>query len=144
MPLKLRQGFGHPLAQLRSADVVMAEKAFMSVADGNMIIAIVAIKAPSGRCDELCRALMSLSGPFQAQPGCASWQLFQEISDPGALRIESRWNTSSDLFWHIRSEAYRRFLQMMELGAKAPTIEFFSVSELRGLDLIRAAREPSD
>jgi quinol monooxygenase YgiN len=116
----------------------------MTVAKGDMIIAIVAIRASSGKRDELRRALSSLSGPAEAEPGCTSWQLFQEVSDSNMLRVESRWKTQSDLFRHIRSDAYKKFLLLMELGAEPPTIEFYAVSELRGLDLIKAARQLSD
>lgn len=116
----------------------------MSVANRNIIIALVGIKASSERSDELRKALSSLSGPTEAQLGCTSWQLFQDVSDPDMLRVESRWKSESDLFRHIRSEAYKKFLLLMELSTEPPTIEFFAASELRGLDLIKAAREPSD
>jgi quinol monooxygenase YgiN len=109
-----------------------------------MIISIVNIKASSDRREELCRALSSLSGPTEAEAGCISYQLFEEVSEPGVLRVESRWNTQNDLLRHIRSDTYRRLLLLMELGAEPPTIEFYTVSELRGFDLIVAARRRSN
>jgi quinol monooxygenase YgiN len=113
----------------------------MSITNGITILEIVSIKASSERQEQLRVALSSLCGPTEAQPGCTSWQLFQEVSDLSVFRVESRWKTQSDLFRHIRSDAYKKFLLLMELGAEPPSIEFYTVSELRGLDLIWAVRE---
>jgi quinol monooxygenase YgiN len=116
----------------------------MDIAVANMVIAIVDIKATSETREELRRALSSLSGPTEAEAGCTSCQLYQGVSEASVLRVESRWKEASDLLRHLRSDNYKRLLLMMELGVEAPTIEFFTVSELRGLDFIKAARERSD
>lgn len=105
-----------------------------------MVIAIVDIRASSKKYGELRKALFSLSGPTEAEAGCKSCQLYQDTSDANVLRIETRWITQGDLLRHIRSDTYKRFLLLMELGSEQPTIEFYTVSELRGLDLIREAR----
>ena len=115
----------------------------MSIAGANMVIAIVDIKASSDKYGELRKALFSLSGPTEAEAGCKSCQLYQDISDACTLRLETRWTTQENLLRHIRSDAYKRFLLLMELGSEQPTIEFYTVSELRGLDLIREVRERS-
>jgi len=109
-----------------------------------MVISIVDINAASEKRDELRRALLSFAGPAEAEQGCTSCHLYQDVSYPSVLRFESRWKTESDLFRHIRSDAYKKFLTLMELGAEPPVIEFYTVSELRGLDLIMATREQSD
>jgi quinol monooxygenase YgiN len=109
-----------------------------------MVIAIVDIKASLEKREELRRALSSLSGPTEAEAGCTSYQLYQEIPDTCVLRVISRWKAKSDLLRHIQSDTYKRLLLLMELGVEPPTIEFYTVSELRGLDLIKAARERSD
>jgi quinol monooxygenase YgiN len=108
-----------------------------------MVIAIVDIKAKSETREELRRGLSSLSGPTEAEAGCTSCQLYEGLSDENLLRVESRWKETSDLFRHLRSDNYKRLLFLMELGAEAPNIEFYTVSQLRGLDLIKAARDRS-
>jgi hypothetical protein len=65
---------------------------------------------------------------------------YQDVTDASVLRIETRWATQGDL----RSDTYGRYLLLIELGSEQPTIEFYKVSELRGLGLIREAREQSD
>ena len=123
------------------ADFSSAEKAGISIVGATMVIAFVDIKASSEKYEELRKALFSLSGPTEAEAGCKSCQLYQDASDASVLRIETRWTTQGDLLRHIRSDTYKRFLLLMELGSEQPTIEFYTVSELRGLDLIREARE---
>lgn len=108
------------------------------------IIEVVDIRTSPDKREELRRALSTLPGPTEAEPGCASCQLFQPLGDPNVIRVESQWKTQSDFFRHIRSDAYKKFLVLMELGCEPPTIEFYTVSELRGLGMVEAARELSD
>jgi quinol monooxygenase YgiN len=105
-----------------------------------MIIELVGIIASPRNRAELGRALSSLLGPTQAEPGCISCLLYQDWSDANVLYLESRWNTLSDLIHHIRSDRYKRLLLLMELGVETPTIEVLTVTDVRGLDFIEAAR----
>jgi quinol monooxygenase YgiN len=114
------------------------------MAGGIAIIEVVDIKTTPEKREELRRALSSLSGPTEAEPGCASWRLYQPLADPSVVRVESHWETQSDFFRHIRSDAYKKLLVLMELGCEPPTVEFYTVSELRGLNLVKAAREFSE
>jgi quinol monooxygenase YgiN len=109
-----------------------------------MVIAIVDIRSALDKRDELRRALYSLSGQTEAERGCTSCRLYQEVPDSGLLRIESRWIATSDLLRHIRSDSYKKMLLLMELGIEPPSIEFYTVSAFRGLDLIYEARDRSD
>jgi quinol monooxygenase YgiN len=122
----------------------LSERVSMSIASANMVVAIVNIKASSDKYGDLRKALFSLSGPTEAEAGCKGCRLYQDVSDACALRMETRWTTHADLLRHIRSDRYKRLLLLMELGSEQPTIEFYTVSELRGLDFIRKAREGSD
>jgi quinol monooxygenase YgiN len=106
-----------------------------------MVIEIVDIKSSSEKSAELRKALYSLSGPTEAEAGCKSCQMYQDVTDARVLRVETRWITQGDLLRHIRSDIYKKFLLLMELGCEQPTIEFYTVSELRGLDLIGEARK---
>jgi quinol monooxygenase YgiN len=134
-----RPGLDLPVL-IRMMRISSIRKASMSISGTSMVIAIVNIKASSGKYGELREALFSLSGPTEAEAGCKSCQLYQGVSDECALRIETRWATQADLLRHIRSDGYKKLLLLMELGSEQPTVEFYTVSELRGLDLIRDAR----
>jgi hypothetical protein len=69
--------------------------------------------------------------------GC---QILQEGPDALAFRCEARWRTQEDLVRHLRSEHYKRLLVLMDLGSEPPLIEFHTVAETKGLDLIKDAR----
>lgn len=105
-----------------------------------MIIELVGIVAPAEKRDELGKALSYLIVPTQVEPGCLSCLLYQDWSDANVIYIESRWETLSDLTQHICSDAYKRLLLLMELGAEPPAIEFLTVTEVRGLDFIETLR----
>ena len=81
-----------------------------------MVIAIADIKATSEKCGELRKALFSLSGPIEPEAWFKGWQLCKDVSDAGVLRLETYWKTQGDLLRHIRSDTYKRFLLLMELG----------------------------
>ena len=117
------------------------EEGSVILAGGIAIIEVVDIKTFPEKREELRLALSSLSGPTEAEPGCISCQLYQPLADPNVLRVESHWKTQSDFYRHLRSDAYKKLLVLMELGCEPPTVEFYTVSELRGLGLVKAARE---
>jgi quinol monooxygenase YgiN len=105
-----------------------------------MIIEWVGIVAsPENRAD-LGRAIYSLLGPTQVEPGCICCLIYQGWSDPNVLYLESRWETLEDLILHVRSETYKKLLRLMELAIEPPTIEFLTVTEVRGLDFIESVR----
>lgn len=105
-----------------------------------MVIAIAEIKSSAKTREELQRGLCSLVGQTESEAGCVGCQLWQAVSKASRFRFESRWNTQNDLLRHIQSDTYRRLLLFMELGMESPGIVFYTVSELRGFDLIIAAR----
>lgn len=106
-----------------------------------MIIELVGIVSSPEKSGELGRALSSLLGRTQVQPGCLSCLLYQDWSDENVLYLESRWETPNDLLHHIRSDSYKWLLLLIELGIEPPSIEFLTVSEVRGMDLIEVTRQ---
>jgi quinol monooxygenase YgiN len=105
-----------------------------------MIIEILGVSLADGQVQELGRAFASLVGPIRVQPGCLSCRLFQSWSNPEALQMETRWEGHDDLIRHLKSDLYKQLLLLMELSASPPVLEFLTVHEFRGLDLIQEAR----
>lgn len=105
-----------------------------------MIIELMSISVPPGKGQELGKALTSLIGPIQVQPGCLSCRLFQEWPMQDGLQMEARWDGQENLIRHLQSDIYKRLLLLMELSAAPPILEFFTVLEVRGLDLVETAR----
>lgn len=109
-----------------------------------MIIERISISAPRGKRNELAEALASLAGPVQVQPGCLSCSIFQSWLALDALQMEARWHNQTDLVRHLQSDLYKKLLLLMELSATPPSLEFMTVVEFRGLDLVEAVRNSSD
>ena len=107
-----------------------------------MIIELVTISIPHAKKQEFGRALMSLVGPVQVQRGCLRCQLCEKWPAKDELQMETRWDSKEDLIAHLQSDIYKNLLLLMELSATAPVLEFLAVVELRGLDLVEAARIP--
>jgi quinol monooxygenase YgiN len=106
-----------------------------------LIIESVRIAAMPAKCEQLRRALAAWAGPTAVESGCLSCRVFEETRDPRAFYYQAQWKTQDDLLRHIRTEHYKRLLALMELGTAPPLVEFHTVSETRGLDLIECTRK---
>jgi quinol monooxygenase YgiN len=109
-----------------------------------MIIEQLSMSIPHGKRAEIGRAISSQIGPTQVQPGCTSCHFYRKWSDPEELMIETHWGNEEDLIRHLQSDIYKSFLQLMEVSLVPPVLKFYTIGEVRGLDLVKAAREPSD
>jgi quinol monooxygenase YgiN len=105
-----------------------------------MIIEQVSICAPKGQRQHIGSALASLMGPTQVQPGCLKCRLLQSWQDPDELVMEANWATREDLISHLQSDTYKRLLLLMELSPVPPVLQFCTVQEFSGLDLVQTAR----
>ena len=90
--------------------------------------------------EQLSRALAAWAGPTAAEAGCISCRILEEKSDPQAFYYQAQWKTMADLLRHLRADHYKRLLGLMELGTGPPLVEFHTVSETKGLDLIECTR----
>ena len=105
-----------------------------------MIIEQLTICAPKGKRQEIGSALVSLLGPTQVRPGCLKCRLLQSWRNPDELVLEAKWETAEDLISHLQSDSYKRLLLLMELSAVPPVLEFCTVEETSGLELVQKAR----
>ena len=108
-----------------------------------MIIEQVSIHMPPGKRQEVGSALAALINPTETQLGCLRCRLLQNWHDPDELVVEANWEAAEDLNGHLRSDLYKRLLLLMELCPVAPVLQFCTVQEVRGLDLVQEARRQS-
>jgi quinol monooxygenase YgiN len=109
----------------------------------NLIIESLRIVVRAAKREELRRALAAWIGPTQVESGCMDCRILQEDNEPRSFRYEAQWKTQDDLMRHLRSEHYKRLLVLMDLGEEPPVVEFHTVTETKGLDLIQRARNVS-
>jgi quinol monooxygenase YgiN len=105
-----------------------------------MIIELLRISVPRGKREEFAKTLVSLVDPIALQPGCSGCRLFQTWPQRDGLLIEARWESQEYLVCYLKSQIYKNLLLLAELGAAPPTVEFFTVVEFRGLDLVQGSR----
>jgi quinol monooxygenase YgiN len=105
-----------------------------------LIIESLRIVVHPARVEEVRRALAAWIGPTQVESGCTNPRILQEAGQPHSFCYEAQWESEDDLMRHLRSEHYKRLLVLMDLGDEAPVVEFHTVSETKGLDLIQHAR----
>jgi quinol monooxygenase YgiN len=106
-----------------------------------MVIEQLNISVRRGRKADLGRALASLIGPIRIEAGCLGCRLFQDWHDPNELIVEASWATTEDLIRHLQSDTYKRLLLLMELGQIPPILQFYTVEQVGGLELVQQARE---
>jgi len=108
-----------------------------------MIIELLRISVPPGKREEFANTVVSLVDPIAVQPGCLGFRVFQTWPQRDGLLIEARWENQEYLVRYLQSQIYKRLLLLAELGSAPPSVEFFTVVEFRGLDLVEGARSPS-
>lgn len=106
----------------------------------NLIIESLRIVVRGEKREEMRRALAAWIGPTQVEPGCMNCRILHEEHELHSFYYEARWKTPDDLMRHLRSEHYKRLLVLMDLGEEPPVVEFHTVTETKGLDLIQQAR----
>jgi quinol monooxygenase YgiN len=105
-----------------------------------LIIESVRIVVRPAKREELRRALTAWTGPTQVEHGCIDCRILEEGGELPSFCYEAQWKTQEDLMHHLRSEHYKRLLVLMDLGEAPPVVEFHTVTETKGLDLIQHAR----
>ena len=105
-----------------------------------MIIERIGISAPDGRKQQMGSALVSLTGPTHVQAGCLGCRLFQNWQEPYEFLIEAEWAAEGDLIRHLQSDTYKQLLLLMELSPRPPVVQFYTVQDVRALDLVQEAR----
>lgn len=108
-----------------------------------MILEQMSLLASSGRRQQVASALASTMGPIQVQPGCLSCHLFQCLENPDEFLITAKWASADGLISHLQSDTYKQLLLLMELSPDPPVIEFYTVVETQGLNLVQHARKCS-
>jgi len=109
-----------------------------------MIIELLRIAVPRGKREEFANTLASMVAPIEGQPGCLSCRVFEAWPQRDGLLIEARWESQEYLVCYLRSQTYKRLLLLSELGVAPPSVEFFTVVEFRGLDLVEDSRTSPD
>ena len=99
------------------------------------------LRAPPRQTQSLVAALQSLARLAGLERGCLEAHVFTESNDPRHLYYSEAWDAEENLRSMLRSERFTHLVELMELAAEPPSLAFWTISETRGLEFARQARQ---
>ena len=103
-----------------------------------MIIVTLRMRVPGERHKQFLDSARLIAGPTKVQPGCISCGFFQDLNDPDAILFIEEWVSREGLENHIKSDAYRIVLSLMDFCGEPPEIKFSTVSATEGMEAIES------
>jgi quinol monooxygenase YgiN len=105
-----------------------------------MIIFSLKINVPPEKITDAIQTVRSFIGWTCAQPGCISMVFYQDINDPDKMMLFEEWKEWDSLESHIRSDAFRDILEIMEISSEQPEIKFYEVPSTKGIEYIERVK----
>ena len=105
-----------------------------------MFLSIITIHPFSGDASKIIDVLNSMRGLVAIDADCKGCFLSVEAEERTSICYMERWRTRAALDKHLRSALYCRVLEAMELSRMPPTVEFYEIADIGGLDLIERVR----
>jgi quinol monooxygenase YgiN len=106
-----------------------------------VIQATVTIVAHPNQRQAVLEALGWLLAGAAGEVGCLRRRLYEDVETKGSFTFVEEWATAADFQRRLRSAAYLRLLQIMELSAEPPEVRFLEVVGTKGMEVVHAARE---
>ena len=101
----------------------------------------VRLVAAPDRVDDIVRTLVRVVMlPAQQLPGCHFAQVYQRVKEPLRVDYVEEWDDLAGLRPELSSERFSRLLELVEMAAEAPEVEFRSISETHGIDYVATQR----
>lgn len=103
--------------------------------DKKMLVTLRMIVLPERRSD-LLETIRGMLEPARVERGCLSYRLYEDVEDRNAFVLVEEWKTQKDLESHIRSDSQRRLLALTDILSRQPELQFNTVSQTAGMELI--------
>ena len=89
---------------------------------------------------EALRTLRSFGGSLCVRSACTGYDILQDLEEEGAYLLVERWGSIEGLQRHIRSEGFRRLLDLMDMSERRPEFRLEQVQPVEGVDLLTLIR----
>lgn len=96
---------------------------------------------PTRKQHEAIEILTAVSAQVQFEPNCIFSRIYRGVDDVRAIMIEERWTSDETMQQHLRSDAYRRILMVIEMAEERPEIRFDVIAQSTGVETIENARQ---
>lgn len=74
--------------------------------------------------------------PTRLERGCISYCLYEDIENKNTFTLVEEWKTRDDLEKHVRTDNYRRLLDLMDLLSEPYELRFSTVSQTAEMELM--------
>jgi quinol monooxygenase YgiN len=106
-----------------------------------MILSTVRIVVPSEKLTSILETLSWYTGPTSHQTGCLSCRAYENLDDQNEIILVEKWASQAQLNRHIRLNDYAKLLTLMDLSREPPEVNFITVSNIAGIELIKKVRQ---
>lgn len=97
---------------------------------------LVRLLAPPGREPDVVAALRVVLRPAQLARGCRFAQIYQWAADDRHVEYVEEWDDPLELRGQVGSERFVRLLELLEMAAERPLVEFRIISETHGIEYL--------
>lgn len=101
-----------------------------------MIVATLRMTVGPEVREEFLKTIQSIVGLVRVEPGCISYDLYQDIEDENSFILVEEWEKKTDFDDHVNRENYRRLIALMGLLSKPPQMRINTVTESAGIEYI--------
>jgi quinol monooxygenase YgiN len=101
-----------------------------------MIIGTLRMTVRPEERDGFLKAIRCMLEPARVEPGCMSFNFYQDIKDENTFILVEEWETNADFDNHIRKDGYKKLLLLMDLLSEKPDIKINTVSQRGGLEYV--------
>ena len=102
----------------------------------DMIIVTLRMTVRPGRRHDFAESIRGMLEPTRVERGCISYCFYEDIENKNTFALVEEWKTRDDLERHVRTDNYRRLLALMDLLSEPPQLQFNTVSQTTGMELL--------
>ena len=108
--------------------------------EGGNIRSTIRMLIPLDKHNEALEILGRVAHQIRFEPRCLSSRLYRGVDDVRAIMLEEFWEGGRRMLQHLKSDAYRRILLVIEMAEEPPDIRFDLIAESGGVEVIENAR----
>lgn len=105
-----------------------------------MMMTTIKIVLPDKRRKEVLEALYRFKHLAEISGGCICCHISRDVDKRNTIFYWEEWQTREDLERHIGSPKYRQLLEIIELSAQKPEINFLTITKIEGLEVVKTVR----
>jgi quinol monooxygenase YgiN len=107
-----------------------------------MVQLFVRLVASPARVVDVVEAFRAVMRPAQQARGCSFAGVYVSANDSGRVVYVEDWDDEGELRGHFGTERFHRLLELLEMAADPPVVEFRVISETHGLEYI-SSQQPN-